>query len=145
VTKRPDGVTTRAIHVTGGLVALTHSEVQRTTADMSRVRVWLIVFACWTMLALLFASQALLYKLHTGQTTHLLRDTMKHLEAGLAGARFARLHRSALVNVDRIRELRQDGDGNWEVVMLDGTRLSAGREADVRLREALGDSRKSEV
>ena len=82
-------------------------------------------------------------KLHTGQTTHLLRDTMKHLETGLAGARFARLHRSALVNVDRIRELRQDGDGNWEVVMLDGTRLSAGREADVRLREALEGGRQA--
>jgi two-component system LytT family response regulator len=84
-------------------------------------------------------------KLHVGQTSHLLRDTMKHLETDLVGARFARLHRSALVNVDRIRELRQDGDGNWEVVMLDGTRLSAGREADVRLREALGDPGKSEV
>ena len=74
---------------------------------------------------------------HVGQATHLLRDTMKHLEAQLAGARFARLHRSAMVNLDRIRELRQDGDGNWEVVLLDGTRLSAGREADVRLRQAL--------
>jgi two-component system LytT family response regulator len=84
-------------------------------------------------------------KVHVGQATHLLRDTMKHLEAQLVGARFTRLHRSAMVNVDRIRELRQDGDGNWEVVLLDGTRLSAGREADVRLREALGGSRKSEV
>jgi len=74
---------------------------------------------------------------HVGQTTHLLRDTMKHLETHLVGARFARLHRSAMVNVDRIRELRQDGDGNWEAVLLDGTRLSAGREADIRLRETL--------
>ena len=76
-------------------------------------------------------------KLHVGQAAHLVRDTMKHLETQLTGARFARLHRSAMVNVDRVRELRQDGDGNWEVVMLDGTRLSAGREADVRLREAM--------
>ena len=82
-------------------------------------------------------------KVHVGQTVHLLRDTMKHLEAQLVGARFARLHRSAMVNVDRIRELRQDGDGNWEVVLLDGTRLSAGREADVRLREALDRGRQA--
>jgi two-component system LytT family response regulator len=74
---------------------------------------------------------------HVGQTTHLLRDTMKHLETQLVGARFARLHRSAMVNVDRIRELRQDSDGNWEAVLLDGTRLSAGREADIRLLETL--------
>jgi len=84
-------------------------------------------------------------KVHVGRDAHLLRDTMKHLESQLAGARFARLHRSAMVNLDRIRELRQDGDGNWEVVLLDGTRLAAGREADARLREALGDARKSEV
>jgi two-component system, LytTR family, response regulator len=74
---------------------------------------------------------------HVGQTPHLLRDTMKHLETQLVGARFARLHRSAMVNVDRIRELRQDADGNWEVVLVDSTCLNAGREADVRLREAL--------
>ena len=84
-------------------------------------------------------------KVHVGQDVHLLRDTMKHLETEVVGARFARLHRSAMVNVDRIRELRQGRDGNWEVVMLDGTRHSAGREADVRLREALGESRKSEA
>ena len=78
-------------------------------------------------------------KLHVGQTAHLLRDTMKHLETQLVAVRFARLHRSALVNVDRIRELRQDGDGNWEVVMLDGTRLSAGRDLAARLRLLIGD------
>jgi two-component system LytT family response regulator len=74
---------------------------------------------------------------HVGQTTHLLRDTMKHLETQLVGARFARLHRSAMVNVDRIRELRQAADGNWEVILLDGSRLSVGRDADNRLREVL--------
>jgi len=80
---------------------------------------------------------------HVGQTTHLLRDTMKHLEAQLVGARFARLHRSAMVNVDRIRELRQDADGNWEVILLDGSRLSVGRDADNRLREALNGGKQT--
>jgi DNA-binding LytR/AlgR family response regulator len=42
-----------------------------------------------------------------------------------------------MVNVDRIRELRQDADGNWEVILVDATRLTAGRDADNRLREAL--------
>jgi len=74
---------------------------------------------------------------HVGGASHLLRDTMKHLEAQLAGARFARLHRSAMVNLDRIRELQQRPDGGWDVVLLDGTRLAAARDADARLRGAL--------
>jgi two-component system, LytTR family, response regulator len=74
---------------------------------------------------------------HVGGASHLLRDTMKHLEAQLAGARFARLHRSAMVNLDRIRELQQSGDGSWQVVLIDGTRLGAGRDAEAKLREAL--------
>jgi two-component system LytT family response regulator len=74
---------------------------------------------------------------HVGAASHLLRDTMKHLETQLAGARFARLHRSAMVNADRIRELQQNADGDWEVVLIDGTRLNAGRDADARLRGAL--------
>ena len=75
--------------------------------------------------------------LHVGAASHLLRDTMKHLEAQLAGARFARLHRSAMVNLDRIRELQQTADGDWEVVLTDGRRLHAGRDADARLRQLL--------
>jgi len=43
-----------------------------------------------------------------------------------------------MVNVDRIRELQQTESGDWEVVLTDGTRLNAGRDADSRLREALG-------
>ena len=73
--------------------------------------------------------------LHAGAATHLLRDTMKRLERELAGGRFARLHRSAMVNLDRVRELRQAADGSWEVILADGTRLNAGRDADARLRE----------
>jgi len=75
--------------------------------------------------------------LHVGAASHLLRDTMKHLEAQLAGARFARLHRSAMVNLDRIRELQQTAEGDWEVLLTDGTRLRASRDADARLREML--------
>jgi two-component system, LytTR family, response regulator len=77
---------------------------------------------------------------HVGAASYLLRDTMKHLEAQLADAhdaRFARLHRSAMVNLDRIRELHQAADGAWIVVLIDGTRLCAGRDAEARLREAL--------
>src|SRR5205085_2817264 len=76
-------------------------------------------------------------RLHTGAAVHLLRDTMKRLEEQLGDARFVRLHRSTMVNLDRVRELQQAADGDWEVVLTDGTRLSAGREADARLLEIM--------
>jgi len=65
VTNAADGVTTRGIHVTGGLVA-TRAIGYKNRKDMSRLRVWAIVLACWTMLALLFASQTLLYYAYAG-------------------------------------------------------------------------------
>ena len=74
-------------------------------------------------------------KLHVGRSSHLLRDTMKRLETDLESAGFIRLHRSTLVNGDRIRELQQTAGGDWELVLADGTRLSAGRDADARLRQ----------
>jgi two-component system LytT family response regulator len=77
-------------------------------------------------------------KLHVGAATHLLRETMKSLEQQLDTARFVRVHRSTLVNLDRIKELQQAADGDWEVVLRDGTRLNAGRDADARLRQILG-------
>jgi two-component system, LytTR family, response regulator len=76
-------------------------------------------------------------KLHVGRASHLLRDTMKKLEADLESAGFVRLHRSTMVNADRIKELQQTADGDWDVVLKDGTRLGAGRDADARLRAIL--------
>ena len=77
-------------------------------------------------------------KLHVGPLEHLVRDTMKNLADHLEESRFVRIHRSMMVNADRIRELQQAPDGDWEVVLTDGTRLSAGRDADTRLRQMLG-------
>jgi two-component system LytT family response regulator len=77
-------------------------------------------------------------KLHVGPSEHLVRDTMKNVAERLEGLRFVRIHRSILVNPDRICELRQAADGGWEVVLADGTRLSAGRDADSRLKQVLG-------
>lgn len=66
-------------------------------------------------------------KLHTGGETHLTRRTMRELERLLDPARFARIHRSTMVRLDKVRELRPLGDGDWQVVMLDGTRLTLTR------------------
>jgi two-component system LytT family response regulator len=71
-------------------------------------------------------------RLHTGTGTpqakaHLIRKPLAALAEELDPAQFARIHRSALVNVDRIRELRALSDGEYQVVLVDGTRLKLSR------------------
>jgi two-component system LytT family response regulator len=66
-------------------------------------------------------------RLHVGPASHLVRETMQELEARLDGRRFVRVHRSAIVNVERVRELRTVAAGRHEVVLRDGTRLPLSR------------------
>jgi two-component system, LytTR family, response regulator len=59
-------------------------------------------------------------QLHAGAARHLVRETMKGLEARLDPDRFARIHRSAIVNIDRVRAIRSDGQGDFEVTLASG-------------------------
>jgi two-component system LytT family response regulator len=65
--------------------------------------------------------------LHVGGKTHLLRETMNDLEQQLDPERFFRVHRSAIVNVDRVRELHPLFRGDCVLVLHDGTRLKLSR------------------
>ena len=60
--------------------------------------------------------------LHVGAKSHLLRESLASLETRLDPRRFARVHRSAIVQIDRIRELYGD-----EVVLRDGMRVAVSR------------------
>ncbi len=71
--------------------------------------------------------------LHVGGDTHVLRQSMKNMEARLDDGQFVRIHRSAIVNVERIRELQPWLHGEYVVVLADGTRLSASRVFSDRL------------
>lgn len=77
--------------------------------------------------------------LHVGGKTHLLRETMTDLEKQLDPERFVRVHRSAIVNVDRVQEIHPLFRGDSVLVLQDGTqiRLSRGRreEFERRLRK----------
>jgi two-component system, LytTR family, response regulator len=73
-------------------------------------------------------------RLHVGVTSHLLRETMKGIEARLDPSRFIRIHRSTIVNTDRIRELQPLFHGEYAVILQDGTRLTASRGPDNKLR-----------
>lgn len=70
--------------------------------------------------------------LHVGDVTHLVRQTMAELEASLDGQRFVRVHRRAIVNIDRVREIHPLFRGDCTLVLTDGTqvRLSRTRRAD---------------
>jgi two-component system LytT family response regulator len=71
--------------------------------------------------------------LHAQGRKHLLRETMSGLENQLDPDRFIRIHRSTIVNVERIKELRPLFHGDYAVVLNDGTKLTASRTYKKRL------------
>jgi len=70
--------------------------------------------------------------LHVGGAAHLVRQTLAELEANLDPRRFVRVHRKAIVNIDRIREIHPLFRGDCTLVLSDGTqvRLSRTRRAE---------------
>lgn len=72
-------------------------------------------------------------RLHVGSDAHLLRESMKNMERRLDSSTFVRIHRSAIVNVDRIRELEPWFHGEYIVILRDGTRLTSSRVFSDRL------------
>ena len=78
-------------------------------------------------------------RIHTAGKSHLVRDTMAAMEQRLDPAKFVRIHRSAIVNVARIRELRPYSSREYAVILHDGTRLRLSRRYRGRLRGRFGD------
>ncbi len=58
---------------------------------------------------------------------------MRDLESKLDANKFMRIHRSIIVNLDRIKELRPIGDGSYQVILKDGPRLSLSRRQAKKL------------
>jgi two-component system LytT family response regulator len=77
-------------------------------------------------------------RLHIGEQTHLVRGTMSHLESQLDPAQFVRIHRSAIVNVERIQELRSSFNGEYLITLNDKTRLTLSRGYREGLQARLG-------
>lgn len=76
-------------------------------------------------------------RLHAGSRTHLLRETLKSLESRLDPAEFVRVHRSAIVRLERIVSLEPYFHGEYIVTLQDGTKLTASRSYSARLRALL--------
>jgi two-component system LytT family response regulator len=63
---------------------------------------------------------------HVGTRTHVLRDSLARLERSL-GDRFVRIHRSTIVNLDRVVEFQRLFHGDFAVLLADGTDLKLSR------------------
>jgi two-component system LytT family response regulator len=78
-------------------------------------------------------------RLHAGKETHLMREKLSALEEKLDPKKFIRIHRSSIVKIDQVKELRSTGDGDHVVILHDGSRLSLSRGYRERFRQALRD------
>jgi two-component system LytT family response regulator len=73
-------------------------------------------------------------RIHTSGKSYLVRDTMGAMEERLDPSAFVRIHRSAIVNASRIKELRPYSSREYAVILRDGTRLRLSRRYRDRLR-----------
>lgn len=78
-------------------------------------------------------------RLHVGETSHLLRQSMKNLQAMLDPNRFVRVHRNAIVNLDHVDEFYLPPSGNMFVKLDNGASLPLRRANRGMLRKLLKD------
>jgi two-component system LytT family response regulator len=76
--------------------------------------------------------------LHTGKASPMVRQTLSAMEAQLDPQKFQRVHRFAIVNVERITELQPLFSGEYSILLGDGTKLTLSRSYKDKLFELLG-------
>ncbi|HEX6536074.1 MAG TPA: LytTR family transcriptional regulator DNA-binding domain-containing protein [Gemmatimonadaceae bacterium] len=76
--------------------------------------------------------------LHAGERTHRMRGTLARVAEQLDPTVFARVHRSAVVNVDRIREVQPWFGGDYIAILRNGAKLRVSRQRAARLLRPLG-------
>jgi len=77
-------------------------------------------------------------RVHFGNQSSLIRDTLSHLAAQLDPHRFPRIHRSQLVNIDRIKELQPWSHRDWRIILRNGAELRLSRNYRDQLHHLLG-------
>jgi two-component system LytT family response regulator len=78
--------------------------------------------------------------IHVGSEAHLLRETMNSIEVRLDARKFVRIHRSTVVNIERIKELSPLFHGDYVVTLVNGTKLTLSRSYRDRLSGLLDGS-----
>lgn len=76
--------------------------------------------------------------LHMGKESYLLRETITNMEGQMDPARFLRIHRSTIVNIDRVKELQPWFHGEYRVLLRDGTQLVLSRSYRDKFHETFG-------
>jgi two-component system, LytTR family, response regulator len=82
-------------------------------------------------------------QIHVGGDTHLLRETMNELAERLDPERFFRVHRSAIINLERVREIHPLFHGDRELVLADGTRVRLSRTRREEFERLLSPPRRA--
>ncbi|MEO7522263.1 MAG: LytTR family DNA-binding domain-containing protein, partial [Gemmatimonas sp.] len=77
-------------------------------------------------------------RLHVGKAAHTIRERISHLEETLDPRLFARIHRSTIVNLNRVREMQQWFSGDYVVILEDGARLRLSRHYRDRVEKQVG-------
>jgi two-component system, LytTR family, response regulator len=85
-------------------------------------------------------SECIHFQVHTTGKTWLHRISLGELEAKLDARQFLRIHRSATVNLQRVRELQPHSHGDFLVVLHDGTELKLSRSYRQKVEASLGQS-----
>jgi two-component system LytT family response regulator len=78
-----------------------------------------------------------LVRIHAGRHVYEHRTTLSQLEQRLPAKLFLRIHRSTIVNTERIREFQPWFQGDWILVLADGTRLQSGKSYRAKIRELI--------
>jgi two-component system LytT family response regulator len=103
--------------------------------DAHRVRLLPVDQIAWV------EAEGMYVRLHTrAQASHLHRASLGSLEASLDPQQFVRIHRSAIVNIDMVGELRQDAHGDYVAVLRSGSEVRVGRRFRERLQQRLGQA-----
>jgi two-component system LytT family response regulator len=86
-------------------------------------------------------AEGMYVNIHTREgASHSHRGLIGSLEDALDRRRFVRIHRSAIVNIDLVSELRQDAHGDYVAVLRGGTEVRVGRRFRARLQARLGQA-----
>ena len=75
---------------------------------------------------------------HVGKDSHMIRETMSAIETKLSPKKFLRISRSAIVNIERVKELQPMFHGEYTVILHNGTRLTLSRTHREKLHQLMG-------
>ena len=79
-------------------------------------------------------------RVYDNQKGYLLRETISSLEEQLDPKQFLRIHRSAIVKIDRIKEMQPWFHGEYRIIMENGKQLALSRNYRSNLQEAVGNN-----